>query len=282
MSLSILNNKMLVHSITKINKQYTTNGSSPVLVLASNFVDYVCKYQRNQAANYSGLLVNEFLASSFLKYWNIESPEIAIVKVKQEHVNTVDLPLQEAWFKLPCFGSLHNKYYREVDGFFTESKKSQVKTMHYNHSFLNIALFDIWTCNEDRHQGNYNLMIDTVQNNKLIPIDHANIFNTNAIDYAPFYISYNESLISSPLLPLIYTAKQLANKKMLELIRANYYICVQDCYKNLPTILDNLPTQWYTDKKNLYSKIENKLFQNAWIDGTWQTFLEYLQRSIIK
>ena len=74
--------------------------------------------------------------------------------------------------------------------------------MRYDNLFLKIALFDIWAFNEDRHQGNYNLMIDTTQNNKFIPIDHATIFNSNTIEHESYHISYYESLIASPLLLL--------------------------------------------------------------------------------
>lgn len=270
----------MLHSITKINKQFTTNGSSPVLVMANDTFDYVCKYQRTPTANYSGLLVNEFISSKLLNLWNIESPQIAIIQVKPEHVNTTDLLLQPSWFMLPCFGSLHNKYYREVDSFLSESKRNQNKEMRHDNLFLRIALFDIWTCNEDRHQGNYNLMIDTTQNNKFIPIDHATIFNSNTIEHIPYHISYDESLIASPLLLAIYTPSQLGNKKTLASIEANYYLCVQNCHKNLLTIIGQLPTQWCNNKDELYTKIDNKLFQNAWIEASWHTFLEYLQQSI--
>ena len=104
----------MLHSITKINKQFTTNGSSPVLVMENNSFDYVCKYQRTPTASYSGYLVNEFIPSKLLNLWNIESPAIGIVQVKPEHVNTNNLLLQPSRFTLPCFGSLHNKYYGEV------------------------------------------------------------------------------------------------------------------------------------------------------------------------
>ncbi|MSQ78438.1 MAG: hypothetical protein EXR21_02010 [Flavobacteriaceae bacterium] len=49
---------------------------------ASDTNDYVCKYQRIPSSLYSGMLVNEYIASKLLKHWGIESPETAIVKVK--------------------------------------------------------------------------------------------------------------------------------------------------------------------------------------------------------
>jgi hypothetical protein len=269
----------MLHSITKITKQFITNGSSPVLVLANNTLDYVCKYQKIPSANYSGLLINEFVANKFLNQWQIESPIMEIVKVKPEHVNT-DMQLQPAWFLLPCFGSLHNKFYREVDSFLSESSRASNNGLKQDNLLLKIALFDLWSCNEDRHHGNYNLMIDTTQNNKLIPIDNAYIFNSNTINYPSYHISINESLISSPLLLAIYTPKQLANQKLLQSIRAYYYLCVRDCYNSLSTIINELPTEWCNSKNELYTKIDNKLFQESWIEETWQIFLQYLQLSI--
>jgi hypothetical protein len=272
----------MLNSITKITKQYTTRGSSPVLVLANDSKNYVCKYQMAPSANYSGLLVNEFVASKMLKFWEIESPEIAIVNVKPEHVNMEDLRLQLNWFKIPCFGSLHSNFYREVDSFLSESSRYQSQAMNYDNLFLKIALFDLWTSNEDRHHGNYNLMLDTTQNNKLIPIDHANIFNTNTLNHAPYVISWDESLISSPLLLAIYRTKQLTDQKLLNNIKAYYYLCVQNCENNLPSILQKLPTEWCNDKNGLYTKIDKKLFNKDWIEHVWQSFLEYLQISINK
>jgi hypothetical protein len=264
-----------LNSITQINKRFTTGGSEPVLVLANDYNSYVCKYQR--AANSAGLLINEFLGSSILGLWGIETPSTAFVTVKSDHINMVGLNLQPQWFTIPCFGSKFNKYYDEVDAFLEVGTRSNNKGLRFDDLFLKIALFDLFLSNEDRNGGNYNLLVDTTQNNKIIPIDHAAIFNTNSLKRGIFSLSFEDSLLSSPLLMAIYSVKQLQEQKRLQNLKTYYYLCIAACKVNLSTIVNILPDEWCPNKEEFLSDLEEKLLNDKWIDDTWQVFLEHIQ-----
>lgn len=65
----------------------------------------VCKYDK-----FPIHLFNELIAAEFAKIFKIKTPEIALIKVKPEHINLTKFPqLNLGWFEKECFGSLHLK-----------------------------------------------------------------------------------------------------------------------------------------------------------------------------
>lgn len=268
-----------VYSITNILRQFNTNGSQPVLVMANNHQDYVCKYPRS-AANFSKPLVNEYLGSCFLKQWNINTPDIAVVQVKPEHINEEIFNLQPAWFKRPCFGSQYNRYFQEFDKFVGSS--SQNKGIKANNNFLRTALFDIWVGNDDRNIGNFNLMIDTTNFNNLVSIDHGDIFNTSSIygGRELYLLSYEDSILSSPLLTKIYTKKTFYSKVFRTNLEKEYYLCIDRCERNFAEIIKDLPSEWCDDKPNLSSIVSANLFNDEWKKNCWKLFLEFIHTNL--
>ena len=72
-------------SIQSIIKKYDTQGSSPVLIMANDLNQWVCKYRDvNQ-------LFNELLAYQFAKIWQINIPEGAFIEIDYEkHIKPLE------------------------------------------------------------------------------------------------------------------------------------------------------------------------------------------------
>ena len=151
-----------VRSIQPITEKYDTMGSSPILVIGSDFNQWVCKY------NDINKLFNELLASEFAKLWQINIPETALVQIDYDkHIIPFNNKkgLERRFFERECFGS------RFLDNAFDVNKtllvnKDIVQRIKNKEDFLKIALFDIWLANEDRNAGNYNLLLRSVKDNR--------------------------------------------------------------------------------------------------------------------
>lgn len=78
-----------LYSIKIIEKTYNT-GEEPVLVACNDHQSYICKYTRYSGS--ANKLVCELMGAIFAKTWMLHTPEIAVVKVRQEHV-----PQTKSW-----------------------------------------------------------------------------------------------------------------------------------------------------------------------------------------
>ena len=163
--------------------------------------------------------------------------------------------------------------YKEVDKVFMGMIKSRFKNPSTAMGFIQIALFDIWLCNEDRNHNNYNLLYDIV-NNHFVPIDHVNIFNGLNIDKPPYLISQNESILTSPLFRLFfYGTLQTENKSFRSDIENTFKNHVRNCEKILPQILPSLPDQWRLDLPFISDRLAI-FFSDAWLADSINYFFD--------
>lgn len=84
----------VVNSIKAIEHLYRT-GEEPVLVLCSDMESYICKYMRSSSAAYK--LVCEYIGTQMAKSWQIETPDVAFVRIKQEHWCGSFIGLMQCW-----------------------------------------------------------------------------------------------------------------------------------------------------------------------------------------
>ena len=180
-----------LHSISEIKPEdcFQTGGSRPVKVFCSDMEYYVCKYFQGTGPAYS--LFKEFIASAFLKIWQLPVPAFAFIRIKEEHIVQTGYP--KHWFEKPAAGSLYLGHCKEVDKFFIQLPslpKDQIDTYG---TFLRTGLFDIWVSNEDRNFNNTNLLFDPAKR-IFIPIDHVQIFNGNNMDKKSDLITKEESI----------------------------------------------------------------------------------------
>ncbi len=258
-----------LHSITEIKKEhcYDTNGSRPVRVFCNDLNYYVCKYRTG--AGFPFLLFNEYIAARFLQFWNLPVPDFAFVLVNREHLGQTLLPYH--FFDLPAFGSRFMGNFKEVDKFFLETSYIRKDNSSGRISFLKIALFDLWLCNEDRHYDNFNLLYN-FKNDLFVPIDHAFCFNSSNLARDPYLISDNISILSTPFLNRFFdrNLQTKADELRLKIIK-EFYSNVGTCYEKIDEILNELPSAWKPDPEFLRERLQ-LFFSQQWLKGCINKF----------
>ena len=258
-----MNENKYLNSITKIVPEhcYQTNGSKPIRVFCSDLNYYVCKY--NKGLGFPWGLFNEYIAASFLKIYQLPVPDFAFVKIKEEHVIDIEYPYH--YFNQLCFGSKYMGNFTEVDKLFLETPIIRKDNETGRNSYLKIALFDIWMCNEDRHFENFNLLYN-LKENTFVPIDHVFCFNSNNLDKEPYLISENESILSNPFLNRFFdrNLQTISDNIRLGIIN-EFKLNVSRCYEELNNILAKTPITWEPDTGFLETRL-HFLFTDEWIE----------------
>lgn len=164
----------VLNSVKVIEQQYRT-GEEPVLVICSDMNAYICKYVRSSGAAFK--LACELIGSRMAVAWQLDTPDIAFVRIKSAH--WAGRFLQHS-LSAPSLGSKQLESVVDV----TPSTYGDVKaTTAILRQLLKIALFDFWIANEDRNVNNANLLYD-VGRGRLVSIDYGCILNTATFDYA--------------------------------------------------------------------------------------------------
>lgn len=246
---------------------FNTKGSKPIKVLCNDMNDYVCKYHKSNG--FASTLFNEYIAASFLKIWKLAVPDFAFVKVKNEHIRQIQMPYH--YFDMLCYGSRYEINMPEVDKLFLLTpyvKKSNESGLI---SFLKIALFDIWLCNEDRHYNNFNLLYD-LKNNVFVPIDHVFCFNSNNLPMQPELISDNESILNTPFVSHFFSRTLQQEKRLIRLrIVDDFKNDIHNCREALDDILFHTPLGWLPDKSFLRHQLL-LYFSEQWISDCLNHF----------
>ncbi len=252
-------------------------------VLCSDVNEYVCKYARNNPA--SGLF-NEFIAAEFLRIWGLKVPEFRIVVINTEHLPSqfISTTIQPRFFTVPCFGSKHNDYGKEIDPSIAVLKGDTriIKRIDRKVDLLAIALFDLWMANEDRNHNNYNLLLNTDPDYHFVPIDHEKCFNSGSVALGRPLVALteDETLINTDLMKLIFqNTKGLASQ--IDAIISNYYLWVSECQKNLENAVNAVPEQWGIAKADKIALLESSLFHESWISECEETFRNYTTRFLL-
>lgn len=259
-----------LQSIQTANHKYST-GDSPVYLLCSDWEDYVCKHALNGNATN---LICEYLSASFLRIWELSVPEFCFVEVDYEHVK--HLGIQRRNFEKTCFGSRFSKHFIELTMFNDEPDLKRFAGLAANKlNLLKIVLFDIWIANEDRNLNNMNLLIDVQNNYHLVPIDHGAVFNFRQFDSPMSVITENDCLTDTDLMKHLYPKRDFSREDINQL-KEYFYLCIQNCKKNLHEILSFIPPDWTADLMMVTNKIETELFTKQWEDKVMTAFLEYI------
>ena len=265
-------------SIQPIIKKYDTQGSSPILVMANDLNQWVCKYKhKNQ-------LFNELLAYQFAKIWQINIPECALIEIDYEkHIKPFNEKrgLERRFFERECFGSLFLHNAIEVNKTILIDKNI-VRRIKNKNDLLKIALFDIWLSNEDRTTNNYNLLLQAVKGGYsiLYIIDNTEIFNSS-MAYSQYIelITQVDSVLNSDLATLIFKNDTETVKEVNTLLK-EFPVFTKKCQDHLQSILNQVPQQWHIDLQKYETKIDT-IFTENWLKNCENTFREYTQTSII-
>lgn len=271
-----------LYSIKSIEKTYNT-GEEPVLVACNDQNSYICKYPRYSGS--ANKLVCELVGAVFAKKWMLNTPEIAVVKVRQEHV---PYNMSGSYFSSPILGSLQQQNVVDITPttfpLITPSEKlcSQL---------LRIALFDFWLSNEDRNANNANLMYDIVNDN-IIAIDYGCCFNTATFDFSLSLLTESESILCSDL--FVHVSSEISHERIMQmvdvLLGVDFPSYIHDCETvkavarwdddaNQELGFDFIPNAWNIDRKRLTEKIE-ELLSDEWVLRVRTAFIETLNTAL--
>lgn len=271
-----------LHSIKNIEKTYNT-GEEPVLVACNDHNSYICKYTRYSGS--ANKLVCELMGAVFAKAWMLKTPEIAIVKVKQEHV---PYNMSGSFFSKPILGSLQKSNVVDIT---PATIPLIIPCEKLCRQLMQIALFDLWLSNEDRNANNANLMYDMVNDN-IIAIDYGCCFNTATFDYPLSLLTESESILCSDLFQ--HLSNGISSERIYQiadiLLNIDFPSYLHDCQTGLVVAqwddeaneelgCDFIPSAWNIDRKRLANKIE-ELLSEKWISRVKTGFIETLNTAL--
>ncbi|WP_425391625.1 HipA family kinase [Ekhidna sp.] len=263
-----------LQSISQADKKFTTSGSQPFRILASDLEVYICKYPRNPT---DFKLINELLGNQFAKNWGIKVPDMAFIDVQNEHIPDEMLGggLSYVSLEKSILGSkVIDDALDMADGLIDEMSSSELRKFK-KEELLKIALFDIWLSNDDRNHNNNNLLIKEVQSERsLIAIDHEAIFNQGDLSRDIFELSYEDSLLYSGVYHKIFKNSK-SNVELIEQINASLYENTRVCNEQIDEILGLIPAEWNVDTEKLRSRLHQNIFSEVWLKKVTDTFKEH-------
>lgn len=260
----------VLESVKPIEQQYRT-GEEPVLVMCSDMNAYVCKYMRSTSAAFK--LACEFIGSRMAIAWQIETPETALVHIKQEHWAG---RFKQHSLSAPAIGS------KKLDGIIditpsTYDKVAQTTTIL--RQLLKIALFDFWIANEDRNANNANLLYDVVRN-RLVSIDYGCILNTATFDYQLSQLTSTDTILWSDLFQHLAKGRsRQAIESIANDLKVTYYDCIKRSERQKEKIITEFPVKWNIPSAYINEKLV-QLLDDRWITETWNNFIDCLNENL--
>lgn len=271
-----------LYSIKNIEKTYNT-GEEPVLVACNDHQSYICKYTRYSGS--ANKLVCELMGAIFAKTWMLHTPEIAVVKVRREHVPH---NMSGSYFSIPVLGSQQQQNVVDITPATIPLVTPSEKLCR---QLLQIALFDLWLSNEDRNANNANLMYDMVNDN-IIAIDYGCCFNTATFDFPLSLLTESESILCSDL--FLHISSSTSRERILQmtdvLLNIDLPSYIHDCQTgsvvaqwddaaNEELECDFIPTAWNINRERLTHKIE-ELLDDKWVARVREGFIETLNTAL--
>lgn len=247
----------------------------PIIVHGSDLNFYYCKY--HNLVGTAHRLFKEYLIACFLDCWQFNHAPFSLIEVRPEHV-PIDLTIPRNRFDVPCFGlqKLENVFdlNKVTEDILANSKNKKALKA----DVLKLAFFDIWTCNEDRHINNYNILYRLADGEYIVyPIDHEACFNSQNLENGLFQITYEDSLIYSSFFSKLFKASDFSNKERIENLKDSFYLCTQNCRQNVNAYLQNIPAGWNVNLVAKEAELNQFLLNDEWFEECWHTFLEFLQ-----
>jgi hypothetical protein len=265
-------------SAEPIKTMYKT-GQRPVLVACNDFSDYVCKYANYNPAN---SLMTEWICACAANAAQLNIPPFSIPRVQELHFPPAHILSQigkNALLK-PLFGSKHigSKHLDQL-ALLSLSHKSRKSKILDKDELLKIALFDIWIANEDRHQNNYNLLLNEKDGvYRFYVIDHGAAFNTQAaIDRHLTPLTFDETIINSPLFNTIYKKPRKFVTRITKTLD-EIDLWQDRARQSLEQWCVQIPEEWGIDLNRWKTFLHNEWLSDNWKKETKQTFREHLQR----
>lgn len=191
--------------------EFTTNGMLKKAWRIKSGKRYLYKGGTSGAVNTGKEPYSEYYASQIAKALEINHVEYDLAKWKKGIVSTCELFTTINTSYVPIYSYVGNKSIYEVSEFL----RSLGDEIH--DEFVNMIIFDSVICNEDRHYGNFGLLVDSKTNN---PISFAPIFD-NGISLFNYAMpsdfldldKYSKTRMSSYNIPFLELSKEFITKK---------------------------------------------------------------------
>ena len=246
----------------------------PVIVLCDDLNYYYCKHHNGIGT--ANRLIREFIVARFLQIWESPVPDFAFVNVSQDHLPP-DLGIRYRNFSVPCFGMKKASDAVDINGLVDELSPNMKQKVSCKEELIKLAFFDIWTSNEDRKFNNYNLLLQFNDNEyKFIPIDHEMCFNSGNLDRGLYNITFDESLIATPLFFKLFKNSDLVEELLVQL-KAKYYLYMLTCSENVERILDDIPPEWLMNRNEMLNNLQENLLNDFWFEDCWQTLETFIE-----
>jgi hypothetical protein len=93
-------------------------------------------------------------------------------------------------------------------------------------------------------------LIDYEKQRTFVPIDHERIFNSGLIDKPIYHLTYEESIISTPLFKMLLGGNDLSGPALND-IKSLFFQKVHICEKHVSGIIKELPADWKMNNEML-------------------------------
>lgn len=257
-----------IESVKVIEQQFNT-GEEPVLVTCSDMNTYICKYMRSSAAAYK--LACELIGAQMAMSWQLDTPEVAFVKIKPSHWNRNN---KSHNLSALAIGS------RQIDDVFDITPNTYIDvtpTEDVLQQLIRIALFDFWIANEDRNANNANLMYNFLTE-RLVSIDYGCILNTATFDFPLSQLTSTDTILYSDLFHHLNQYKNNVINIFASRLKNDYDTFLNNSKNMVKIIIDVLPKDWNIATEIVESKL-TQLFDNQWIVNVWDNFMECLNEN---
>lgn len=214
---------------------------------------YFVKYNRT-ASEIDGLIA-EIVCHFLAKRLNLETPDIAYVKIGNHPVPKnyqYTSSLKEGKI---AFGS---RLVRNAEDELTKLEfifnKHEFNRLEFPEHLLRIGLFDLWIGNNDRSVDNYNLFITRGKTQKLVVFDHFEAFNKIA-EHTFEKINTEIDVYSNGFLSTTYAYEMLGwvSKEGLKNELSNFFSTIEnlDLDNLLLLISETYPPGWDDDRSTV-------------------------------
>ncbi|MEZ4723008.1 MAG: HipA family kinase [Flavobacteriales bacterium] len=175
---------------------------------------------------------------------------------------------------------LHEAKSRTVGGIAVQSNTQKSKIWN-KQTLLRIALFDIWTSNEDRNHNNYNLLMTMASGAyDWVVIDHGEAFNSNnAMQHGLTTLTYHDSILQSELYHLIFQ-KPHNFAAEIELILTQFDQWITKASHETVGWIDAAPDSWGANKDEWKTFLMDEWLSLSWSNDVKQAFREHCQSMI--
>lgn len=222
-------------------------GSSPMKFLCKNFETYWVKYIDSDGEYYE--LICEVLGSRLAEHFGIPTPEIDYIRIMADSYDPSEI-IRNANIigsNGTSFGSKDIKNHDILDkSRYRIRRKTDFKKIINPLDFIKIGIFDRYVSNIDRHEDNYNLIVEKVGGNKekIYAIDHALLFNGKR--YYDTLSPVLETSLGNNILRsyLFYDLRKYLSSEEIDKTIRNYFDKIEGVEAIINEVFETFPDDW--------------------------------------